>query len=639
MTQRLPGISNWFFVFGLFWLLQLTLPDLLSDSDELRAQRRLIALHQQPPDPSIVILGIDDEVFAQERFNRLEHAHVVEVLDRAGVRQIFFDVLFDEPRGEAVDAPLVAAIQASRKVILAAAYQFEDDATVQLIRPRLFPGLQDLVLRGEARMGIINTSKARTKTYFPLAFEDRLEGPDNPWGVGLRVSPAVAMLAAKYHLQPGDVEIVGPGHWQGALLRIPPSAIETQASMEAPDRQGQPQVISYRAPIRYSLPSTGPGGKPEDGRIPVIPYLKVADEDPETLAFLKNKFVFIGETTRGDTDIVDTPRGKMKGVEVHAHIFDTLLQNKVPLLPESGTSTARFCFLVVSLFCLLFAYLFLRQPGLKRCFLLLLGFLAFWEGLVLLLDRFNLFLPQTLGERSLVVVAILCLSWRFLTSARVLRTFIPAEIVDQLVLRGEDITQGEVDATVMVTDIRGYTTLSESRTPSQVLTLLNDYHTETVALYEKFGGYVLNYQGDAQIILFGHPKKVVDPALKAVQAAQAASGAVERLRQKWQLPEGQTFNVGAGLCSGKVIIADLGGDHREYTVIGELVRKGHKLQSQSDALRANIILDEETFARCNVKPEVERRDEVSIEGLPQPVTVYITDLYDPPEEPESLNQA
>jgi adenylate cyclase len=271
-----------------------------------------------------------------------------------------------------------------------------------------------------------------------------------------------------------------------------------------------------------------------------------------------------------------------------------------------------------------------KQPGLLRSLLLTVVTLGFWELVVYAVDRYDYFLPQTLGERALAITAILCLFFRFLVSTRVLRTFIPAEIVDR-VLRGEEITQGPVDATVMVTDIRGYTTLSESRTPAQVLELLNDYHTETVALYEKFGGYVLNYQGDAQIILFGHPRKLADPALNAIRAGQAASTAVETLRQRWKLPEGQTFNVGAGICSGKVIIADLGGEHREYTVIGELVRKGHKLQSQSDNLGANIILDEETYARCQMKPDVVKRENVTIEGLPEPVTVYITDLIASPD--------
>jgi class 3 adenylate cyclase len=139
---------------------------------------------------------------------------------------------------------------------------------------------------------------------------------------------------------------------------------------------------------------------------------------------------------------------------------------------------------------------------------------------------------------------------------------------------------------------------------------------------------VLNYQGDAQIILFGHPKPLKDAPRQAILAAQAASGAVEVLRKRWKLPPDQAFNVGAGICTGKVIIADLGGKHREYTVIGELVRKCHKLQSQSQILKANIILDEETYRRCKVKPEVEMRENVTIDGLPEPVTVYITDLVD-----------
>jgi adenylate cyclase len=358
---------------------------------------------------------------------------------------------------------------------------------------------------------------------------------------------------------------------------------------------------------------------------PRLPYLALADGDPQALSQVKGKIVLVGETTSGDDDIIDTPVGRMKGVEGHANVLDSLLSGRLPHFTDTHQRLDLASKILTLVFCYALASLLVRQPDLVRWTLVtLLGF-ASWEGLILKADSLGYFLNQTQGETSLALTALIVLFFRFMISARVLRTFIPSEIVDQLLVNAE-IHQGVVDATVMVTDIRGYTTLSESRTPLQVLQLLNDYHTETVSLYQDFGGYVLNYQGDAQIILFGHPKKLKDPARQAILAAQAASGAVERLRARWKLPADQQFNVGAGICSGPVIIADLGAEHREYTVIGELVRKCHKLQSQSQILAANIIMDEATYDRCQQKPEVEKRENVEIEGLPDPTTVYVTDL-------------
>lgn len=590
-----------------------------------RQHRRLQALPLDPPHADIVIIGIEDAVFKSGRFNRQEHARVIDKLTHAGVRQIFVDIMFDEPRSPELDVPLAEAVERSGRVVLAGAYKLgTEEADMQELRPQLYPQLKALIDKGRARLGVINTSTQVQKTTSALVFEDNLDVADSGTPARLELSAGAAMLAAANHLNPGDVELSSPTAWRCAQLRIPPLEIDLIPLLAASREAG---VQSYGIPLRFHPPSCGTQGKPgAPGRFAVRSYLEVADANPAALADLKNKFVLIGENTQTDNDVLDTPAGRLKGVEVHATVLDALLRGDIPHLPIRGSWFGYASWAGIIAACYLLARALIRQPGLTRAAVVFVLVIAGWELLVTLVDRTGYLLPQTLGEQLLLLTALLTLLSRFVVSWRVLRTFIPEEIVNQL-LRGEQIQQGTVYATVMVTDIRGYTTLSESRTPRQVLDLLNDYHEETVSLYKKFDGHVLNYQGDAQIILFGHPKKLKDAPLQAIRAAQAASGAVERLRKRWKLPADQQFNVGAGICTGRVVIADLGHEQREYTVIGETVRKGHKLQSQSQVLGANIILDEETYAACGTKPEdVVRRDNVVIEGLTGPLTVYITDL-------------
>lgn len=595
----------------------------LADSfNEREANGQFRRLQAQPipaPDPQILLIGIDDELYRQGRFNRAEHAHLIERLTEAGARLIFFDVMFEDPRSPEIDIPLATAVANSRRVVLAGAYQAEVGA---YRRPLLFPELTEAVLNGWARLGVINTATKKVKDDSTLVYLDREDDPArNPWGAGPKLSAGAALLAACNHLGVQDVELREATWWRATELSIPPMRIPLK-TMGGNTGHG---VESYGIPLRFHPPATGPEGKPgAPGRFPVISYLQAADDDA-MLPLVRNKIVLIGENSSTDTDLVQTPLGKMKGVEVHATVLDTLLRGDVPVLPLPGTPFGYLSRALLIVFCCGVAWGVYRQPSAARAALLLISAGALWELTVWWADRHLYFLNQTQGEAYLVITTLFSLFFRFLASFHVLKTFIPEEIVNQL-LRGEEIQQGTVHATVMVTDIRGYTTLSESRTPRQVLELLNDYHQETVSLYKKFGGHVLNYQGDAQIILFGHPRKLKDAPYRAIQAAQAASGAVERLRKRWKLPPDQQFNVGAGICTGRVVIADLGSEQREYTVIGETVRKGHKLQSQSQVLGANIILDEETFEACQTKPEVEKREDVVIEGLPAPVTVYITDL-------------
>ncbi|MFN8612392.1 MAG: adenylate/guanylate cyclase domain-containing protein [Vulcanimicrobiota bacterium] len=616
--------SAWIFTFIMLVLAwHFRLHQIFVKVEQRRLNQRIAYTNEEPPDPSIVLLGLDDQVFDSNRYNRLEHARVIERLTRAGARGIFLDIIFDEPRGPEFDIPLAQAIAKSGIVTVAGVYKLSgDSAGLRITRPIFYPELQKVVLNHGCRMGIINTSRQESKSETLMAVVDDSDEPEvNPYGPGLHLSAAMAIYAQAQHLDARDAEAVPASQWHAAWLNVPPLHLETT---DHPERD----VVNLLAPITFHHPATGPEGKPgAPGRLPVIPYLKIADGDPAALEAVRGKFVLIGDNRRGESDLYNTPVGKMKGVEIHAQALDTLLRNRVPRYPLSGTVFQHESALAILLLCTLCSYLLERQPNLMRCVLVGLGTLAVWEVAVLIWDSRESYLPQSLGEVALVVAFTISMLVRLQATKSILRTFIPAAIVDQL-LQGEEIHQGAVEATVMVTDIRGYTTLSESRTPTQVLDLLNDYHTETVALYQKFGGHVLNYQGDAQIILFGHPKPLKDAPRQAILAAQAASGAVEILRKRWKLPPDQAFNVGAGICTGKVIIADLGGQHREYTVIGELVRKCHKLQSQSQILKANIILDEETYARCKAKPEVEKRENVTIDGLPEPVTVYITDLVD-----------
>jgi class 3 adenylate cyclase/CHASE2 domain-containing sensor protein len=594
------------------------LDSLCSGVENRRLTQRIAAATEAPPDPSIVLVGLNDEVFDSGRYNRLEHARVVSRLTQAGARGIFLDIIFEENRGPELDVPLAEAIRKSGIVTVAGVYQLSTDS-MTIVPPHFYPELQAVVDDHACRVGIINTSRQDSKSETILAVAHVSD--EQPQVTDLQLSAAMAMFAQAQHLSVRDAEVVPPSSWHGAWLNVPPLHLETFC-------QYQRGVISLQAPIYYHPPATGPDGKPgAPGRFPVIPYLKIADGDPAALRAVHNKFVLIGDNRRGESDLYNTPLGKMKGVEIHAQALDSLLRNQVPRFPLPDTVFEHEALAAILAMCMLCSYLLERQPSLLRCVVVALGTLGFWEVSVWFCDGEGSFLPQTLGEVALVIAFVVSMLVRLQAAKSILRTFIPAAIVDQL-MQGEEIHQGAVEATVMVTDIRGYTTLSESRTPTQVLDLLNDYHTETVALYQKFGGHVLNYQGDAQIILFGHPKPLKDAPRQAILAAQAASGAVEVLRKRWKLPPDQAFNVGAGICTGKVIIADLGGKHREYTVIGELVRKCHKLQSQSQILKANIILDEETYRRCKVKPEVEMRENVTIDGLPEPVTVYITDLVD-----------
>lgn len=566
-------------------------------------EKRQRELRRQHTDPNIVIAGIEDATFDSGHFNRAVHAQVIKNLSKAGARVIFYDVEFDEARAPEVDQALCKSVEEANRCVLAAAYR--KNAT-SLVAPALIPGLEKVIRLGRARRGLINIdSNAVQKEAMLMIIVD-----GEPF-----LSAATAIAAQLSHLSPSDVKLTAD------RLLVSPLSFPVNQSEE---NSGEQIIRTVRATTVYSPPVTGPDAGKNRGYT-VVPYESLIDPASPVLASLAGRIVMIGDNRRGDADIISTPVGKMKGIEVHAQILDTILNG--PWLENARPGTRLYWPDVVGgwLLCACLSQLLWRQrtPGRMLVVQLLFASLTL-EGYQVLGERGYILNIPLLGA-ELLATFVACGVLRFALTSKALATLIPKEIAHQLMRTGKsEVVRKE--ATVIVTDIRGYTSLSESKTPRQILEMLNEYHTETVSIFERHQGSVLNYQGDAQIVLFGYPKKLKDPARSAVLAALETSEAIERLRKRWNLSEEQTFDVGAGVCTGLVVIGELGSSsmQAEYTVIGETVRRCHKVQSMSNKLHSNVLVDQQTVDACLVKPPLEQRGLTELDGLKEPVMLYGT---------------
>ncbi|MCE7871554.1 CHASE2 domain-containing protein [bacterium CPR1] len=352
--------------------------------------------------------------------------------------------------------------------------------------------------------------------------------------------------------------------------------------------------------------------------MPVIPYHELIDPDSPALKAVKGAVVIVGDNTDGETDLYPTPVGPMKGFEIHAQILNTLLTGPYArVLPEWVQG------LLSYLLNLAIAMAILRSRSKWTALfssVALLGALLGVYGALFSLGRQTGIAGTTGGYLTTLVLAITA---RLLLTAQVLQRFIPPEVVSAVMAAGSARPRNEI-ATIIVTDIRGYTTLSETRTPVQILTLLNEYHSVTVAIYERHGGRALTYQGDAQIIAFLH-KKQLNPSAAAIRAAYEMQKAVDILRERWGIFNRSEFDVGAAVCTGPLTIGEIGttGSGRaEYTVIGETVRMAHKIQSLSQILRCNVLMDEASFHASKLSMHVDEFKDRQLEGMDIPVTLY-----------------
>lgn len=563
----------------------------------------------------IVLVEIDDDTYRKKYFDRAVHARVINKLEQVDIACLFYDVIFDEPRGPEKDGPLVEAIRSSRHLSLAGAIRYDSVTSPKTQFAEmdfLIPEINECIIQQKCRLGLVNINTSESAIEGLLAVQDAETKQLIP-------SAALSMFCLTQHILPNQVK-VEESQLQAADRHLPVRTFEQQLAQE-------PFLFS-KIPIQYHPPVTGPAGKANLDKgntqgFQRISYCQLVEKEPSELKHLRGKILVVGDSSSSPTDVIATPIGQMKGFEVHAQILNTLMEGVWLQRALPGTPLYRLNLAVIVLFSAAFAFALSNRDSLGAIFLTsVLGVAGLVAVQGVFLNHY-VALNFSLGLLSLFAVSITQMVMRFEASRQLLRTFVPEVVANQLLATGK-VIEGDVEATVIVTDIRGYTTLSETKTPREILLMLNEYHTETVAIFEKFQGNVLNYQGDAQIVIFGYPRKLKDAPERAIKAGLATADAVERLRKRWGITNRDNFDVGCGVCTGQVSVGELGaaGIQAEYTVIGETVRLCHKVQSMSTTLEGNVLMDEATFQACSKKPPVKKFENVTLEGIAYPVAIY-----------------
>ena len=328
-----------------------------------------------------------------------------------------------------------------------------------------------------------------------------------------------------------------------------------------------------------------------------ISYRRLLDPEDPIFEELSGKIVVAGDNLSDRSDAFETPYGTLKGAVLHSLAVQTLLTDQ--LLTDSSTG---FGVLLLSwLFSAAVLWLTWRMMGVLSQLALLNGSLLVSSLFVALAGYLGFFLGAT---PILVTATTVVLGWvlAVVDTNRALTNYIPRQLQEQLEREG-DVADITTVGTILLTDIRGYTTLSEGRSPSEILALLNSYHEKTAAVYERYGGHLLTYQGDAQIVVFGPLERVQNPVLNAVRSAQQIPSAVADVAREAGLEEG-ILRVGSGITTGRITLSLMGIEGQlQYSVFGEPVRRAHHLQHLSDSVEDSIMLDERS--RFEVKDILE----------------------------------
>ncbi|MBM4427162.1 MAG: adenylate/guanylate cyclase domain-containing protein, partial [Chloroflexi bacterium] len=180
------------------------------------------------------------------------------------------------------------------------------------------------------------------------------------------------------------------------------------------------------------------------------------------------------------------------------------------------------------------------------------------------------------------------------------------------------------DLSILFSDIRGFTTLSEKLTPEEVVALLNPYLETMSKVIYKHGGTVDKYEGDAIIAFFGEPVPYKDHAARSIRASLDMRIALAELKEQWA-KEGRsiTIEMGIGINSGEVFVGLLGSEQRiNYTVIGDNANLAARLQDLTKTYAWPILVSESTYEQVKDEFDAELADAVTVKGKTKPVNVY-----------------
>ena len=174
---------------------------------------------------------------------------------------------------------------------------------------------------------------------------------------------------------------------------------------------------------------------------------------------------------------------------------------------------------------------------------------------------------------------------------------------------------------IFFSDIRGFTTMSETMSPDDIATLLTEYFTEMVELVFEHGGTLDKFMGDAMLALWGAPIVHEDDADRAMQCALDQLTALEKLNRKWKDEGRPELGVGFGINFGEVFAGNIGSDRRlEYTVIGDAVNTASRLCA--NAGRNEILISEPFYREIKHPPGVETLEPIQVKGKAKKVPVY-----------------
>jgi len=415
------------------------------------------------------------------------------------------------------------------------------------------------------------------------------------------------------------------------LLGSPP--VKALAPDKALAPEGYPDLEWLEVgSLRIPVDDTASALVPYRGRKGSFRYFSIVDVMNERIdaSELKGKIVIVGTTAPGLLDLRATPVDAVyPGVEVHANLIAGMLDGNIKQRPPYVLGAEFVLLLLTGL--VMSTILPLLNP-LRSTLVTVLVLVAALATNVLVFEHGHLVLPVASIVILILLLFTLNMAYGFFIEARGMRQitglfgqYVPPELVQRMAENPEQFNMAPraEELSVLFSDVRGFTTISESLTPEDLAVYINEYLTTmSLVIRERHHGTLDKYIGDAIMAFWGAP--VADPshAQHAVLAALDMQREAKQLNEKFKAKGWPTFKIGIGVNSGVMRVGDMGSKIRKaYTVMGDAVNLGSRLEGITKQYGADIIVGEHTKALIHgvICREIDR---VRVKGKDEPVAIF-----------------
>lgn len=209
--------------------------------------------------------------------------------------------------------------------------------------------------------------------------------------------------------------------------------------------------------------------------------------------------------------------------------------------------------------------------------------------------------------------------------------YMTREVAEKLMESGEAVLGGQTqEATILFSDIRSFTTISEAIGPEETVSMLNEYFSIMVDIIFRYGGILDKYIGDAIMAVFGAPFSTGEDPDRAIQAAVDMLRALKAFNQTRLLKEKTPLDIGIGISTDQILSGNIGSEKRmDYTVIGDGVNLASRLESANKFYGTKILASEYTVRKLARRYTLREVDRIRVKGKVRPVAIYeILDYHD-----------